>query len=66
MNYKNLEQKEGVIKVDGFDTGFLDTPTYAIVWFDCGVPIIAEPFGDYGSGRHYYNRETDFVVEDLY
>lgn len=42
MNYKNLEQKEGVIKVDGFDTGFLDTPTYAIVWFDCGVPIIAE------------------------
>lgn len=36
--------------------------SYATVWFLDSEPIISEPYGDYESGRWYYNRETEFSI----
>lgn len=55
--------KEGIIEIfDGEDS----FKSYATIWFDFrDEAIVAEPFGDYGSERQFYNREVDFEVVDI-
>lgn len=65
MDIKSIKGfKDGVIStgINGADK------TYARIWFDGdGDVVIAEPYSQYESGkRHYYNRETEFKVEQVF
>lgn len=60
MNIEKLTSKDTVVII--FDHDGTKIPVYARVWFDGDTPIIAEPFADFESGRHWYNRETDFII----
>lgn len=56
--------KEGIIRIFDDEESF---KSHAIIWFnEEGEPVVAEPFGYYESGRHFYNREVDFFVIDVF
>jgi len=62
--------KEGLVTIEQEDAEPLKTD--AVIWYDRhGETVIAEPYAkfispDGAESRHYYNRASDFYVEDVY